>query len=94
MLYRDLNILFCNLMCVYVHKLCKEKFGDYKKSFSWLGQKVNQQIDGSDTYGHDADDSSPELSPWQRDDAASWQVIVVPFNILTESEATEYLYLI
>ena len=35
-------ILFCNLVCVYVHKICENKFGGCKKSFSWLGQKVNK----------------------------------------------------
>ena len=35
-------------MCVYVHKVC-EKFGGCKL-FSWLGQKVNKQTDGSDAY--------------------------------------------
>jgi len=34
-----------------------------KKSFSWLGQKVNKKIDGGDAYGHDADDSSSDLCP-------------------------------
>ena len=33
-------ILFCNLVCAYVHKICEDTFGDCKKSFSWLGQKV------------------------------------------------------
>ena len=42
--------------CVYVHKICDDKFGGFKKLFSWLGQKVNKKIDGSDAYGHDADD--------------------------------------
>ena len=32
-------------MCVYVHKMCEDKFGDCKKLFSWLGQKVNKKID-------------------------------------------------
>ena len=33
-------ILFCNLrMCAYVHKICEEKFGSYKRSFSRLSQK-------------------------------------------------------
>ena len=36
-------ILFCNLVSVYVHKICDNKFGGCKKSFSWLGQKVNQK---------------------------------------------------
>ena len=36
-------ILFCNLVCVYVHKICEDKFGDCKKLFSWLGQKVNKR---------------------------------------------------
>ena len=47
-------ILFCNLVCVYVHNICDDKFGGCKKSFSWLGQKVNKKIDA---YGHDADNS-------------------------------------
>ena len=41
-------------MCVYVHKICEEKFGGCKKSFSWLGQKVNKKVN---VYGHDANDS-------------------------------------
>ena len=48
-------ILFCNLVCVYVHKICDDKFGGCKKSFSWLGQKVNKKIDD---YGHDGADDS------------------------------------
>ena len=35
-------ILFCNLVCIYVHKICENKFGDCMKLFSWLGQKVNK----------------------------------------------------
>ena len=35
-------ILFCHLVCVYVQKVCEDKFGGCKKSFSWLGQKVNE----------------------------------------------------
>ena len=34
-------------MCV--HKICEDKFGGCKKSFSWLGQKVNTNIDGPTT---------------------------------------------
>ena len=30
-------ILFCNLACVYVDNICNDKFGSFKKSFSWLG---------------------------------------------------------
>ena len=37
-------ILFCNLVCVYVHKICDDKFGGCKKSFSWFGQKGNKNI--------------------------------------------------
>ena len=48
-------VLFCNLVYVYAHKICDDKFGGCKKSFSWLGQKVNKRID---VYGHDTDDSS------------------------------------
>ena len=55
-------ILFCNLMCIYVHKICEDKFGSCKKNFMvtpWVGQKVNQKcIDG-----HDADDSGMDLCP-------------------------------
>ena len=36
-------------------------------SFSWLGQKINKKIDGSDVYGHDADDS--DLCQLPEDDA-------------------------
>ena len=51
-------ISFCNLLCVciYVHKICEETFGGCKKSFSWIGQKVNKKIDA---YGHNADNSWP-----------------------------------
>ena len=41
-------ILFCNLLCVYVHKICEDKFGGCKKSSSWLAQKVNKTIDAYD----------------------------------------------
>ena len=44
-------------MCVIIHKICEEKFGGCKKSFSWLGQKVNKKIDN----GHDADYSGSAL---------------------------------
>jgi len=37
-------ILFCNLVCAYERKICDDKFGGCKKSFSWLGQKVNKKI--------------------------------------------------
>ena len=74
-------VLFCNLVCVYVHKICDDKFGSCMKSFSWLGQKVNKKIDA---YGHDADDSDTALCPWSRDDAVSRQDIkpnLKPLNI-------------
>ena len=48
-------------MGVYIHKICEEEFGGYRKSFSWLGQKVNKKID---VYGHDADNSSSDLNSW------------------------------
>ena len=51
----------------YVHKICEKKFGGCKKSFSWLGQKVNKKID---TFGHDADNSGSDLCPWPWDDTA------------------------
>ena len=80
-------ILFCNPVCVNVHTICDDKISSCKKSFSWLGQKVNKKIDA---YGHDADDSGPDLCPWPRDDAASRQDISTPFSSLIEFEATEY----
>ena len=43
-LYRNGFFKFCNLLRVYVHKICEEKFGSCKKLFSWLGQKVNKKI--------------------------------------------------
>ena len=54
-------ILFCILVSVYVYKICEEEFGGCRKSFSWLGQKVNKKID---VYGHNADDSSSDLNSW------------------------------
>ena len=51
-------IKFCNTVCACIHKICEGKFGCCKKSFSWLGQKVNKKID---VYGHDADDSDTDL---------------------------------
>ena len=66
-------------MCLYVHKIC-DKFGDCKKSFSWLGQKVNKKID--------ADDSGTDLCPMPGDDAASLQYTSTPFSIPIEFEAT------
>ena len=59
-LYRNVNDFIFNLMCVYVHDTCEGKFAGCKKSFSWLGQKVNKIIDA---YGHDADDSGMDLCP-------------------------------
>ena len=64
-LYRNKIISFCNLVCVYIHKIC-EKFGCCKKSFLWLGQKVNKKIDAQ---GHDANDSSSDLHSWSWDGA-------------------------
>ena len=81
-------ILFCNLVHVYVHKICDDKFAGCKKLFSWLGQRVNKKIN---VYGHDAD-SGTDLCPWPRDDAASRQDISTPFSILIEFEATECSY--
>ena len=84
-----LMILFCNLVCVYIHKTCEEKFGGCKKLFSWLGQKVSN---GSDPCGYDVDESGADLCPWPRDDTASRQDISTPFNIVIEFKATEHLY--
>ena len=53
---------------VYVHKICDDNFGGYKKSSSWLGQKVNKKIDA---YGPDADESGSALCSWPRDDKIS-----------------------
>ena len=50
-------------MCVYLHKICEEKFGGYEKSFPWFGEKVDKKIDGGDVYGHDANDSGLDLCP-------------------------------
>ena len=78
-------------MCVYARSICDDKFGGCKKSFSWLGQKVNKKINA---YGHDADDSGMDLCPWPQDDVAARQDISTPFSILIKFEATEYSYLI
>ena len=43
------------------NKICNDRFGTCKKSFSWLDRKVNKKIDA---YGHDADDSGMDLCPW------------------------------
>ena len=79
---------------VYVHKICDEKLGGCKKSFSWLGQKISKKIDGDEAYSHDADDSGLDLSvilsPWPGDDAASSQDISTPFSILIKFKVTEY----
>ena len=69
-------------MCVYVHKICEDKFGGCTKSFPWLGKKVHKKID---TYGHDADDNGIDLYPRSRDDAAPQQD-----TLTIEFEATEY----
>ena len=50
-------VLFSNLVCAYERKICEDRFGGCKKSFSWLGQKVNKTID------RDADDSGTDLLP-------------------------------
>ena len=72
-------------MCVYVHKICEDKFGGCKKSFSCLGQKVNKNINA---YGHNA-----ETPAWTcpRDDTTSLQDISTPYSILIKF-VTEYLY--
>jgi len=54
---------FCNLVCVYVHKICEDKFGGCKISFSLLGQKGNKKID---VYRHNANDSVPIARGWRR----------------------------
>ena len=51
-------VLFCNLLCVWLHKICENKLGGCKKSFSWLGGKVNKKIY---EYGHNTDNSSMDL---------------------------------
>ena len=79
-------ILLCNLGSVYVHKICNDQFGGCKKSFSWLGQKVNKTIDA---YGHDAE-TPARTCP--RDNVASRQDTSTPISILIEFEATEYSY--
>ena len=58
-----------------------DKFGGCKKTFSWLGPKVNKKID---VYGHDAYNSGTDLCPWPRDDDASQQDISTPLSILVE----------
>ena len=65
------------------------RIGGCKKSYSWLGKKVNKKINA---YGHDADDSSMDLCPRPWDDAVPQQGISTPFSILNEFEATEYSY--
>ena len=37
-------ILFCNIVYVYVYKICQETFGGCWWSFSWLGQKVKDSM--------------------------------------------------
>ena len=64
--------------------------GTCRKSFSWLGQKVNKKID---VYGQDADDSGTDLCPWPRDDTVFQQDISTPISILSEFETTGYWYL-
>ena len=45
-------------MCVYIYiRYVMNSFGGYKKSFSWLGQKVNKKIDA---YDHVAEDSGTD----------------------------------
>ena len=51
-------VLFCNLVGAYERRICEDKFGGCRKSFSWLGQKVNKMID---SYGCDADDYGTDL---------------------------------
>ena len=48
-LYRNLNDFISYTVCVHVNKIC-EKFGGCKKSFLWLGKKVNKKINGGDAY--------------------------------------------
>ena len=38
--YKNVSNFFCNVVCVYVCKIYEEKFGGWRWSFSWLGQKV------------------------------------------------------
>ena len=55
-------ILFCNLVSVYVHKICEDKFGGCRKSFLWLGQKVKKNR--SMRMVDQSDNSSMDLWPW------------------------------
>ena len=38
-------ILLCNLVCIYVHNICEDKFGSCKMSLSRLGHKASKKID-------------------------------------------------
>ena len=79
-------VLFCNLVGAYERKIREDKFGGCRKSFSWLGQKVNRKID---TYSRDAKNSRMEMP---QNDVASQQDITTTSSILVEFEATEYSY--
>ena len=50
-----------------MHKVCEGKFGGCMKLFSWLSQKVNKMINGSDVGGHDAYISGSDSCPWPQD---------------------------
>ena len=51
-------VLFCKLVCAYARKICEDKFGGCKNSFSWLGEKVNNKIAA---YCRDVDESGTDL---------------------------------
>ena len=46
-LLEECVILFCNIVYVYVCKICEEKVGWCWWSFSWLGQKVKDSMHSS-----------------------------------------------
>ena len=76
-------------MCIYIyiHKICEDKFGGFKKLFSWFGQKLNKK----DQLCMATMPITPART-YLRDDAMSQQDIFTSFSIIIEFEATEYLY--
>ena len=51
-----------------------------------------KEIDGGNACGHETADSSSNKCQWPCDDATCRQDISIPFNILIEFEAPEYVF--
>ena len=80
-------VLFCNLVGAHERKICEDKFGGCKKSFSWLGQRVNKKIRLTRM-------AAMPMTPVRTcppDDVASRQDVSTTSSILTEFEYSYWI---